>query len=295
MKLRINPLVVSDLKDIRNYIAEDNAEKATETIEKIYQIKEKCIQELKEEILINSSSYIENIDQINKLNLLTTPGFSLDTIEKKAICNNPNVAYSENGIEIKDLLIFSKENCLPNYADISFIHEINHAIELSLLHYENGKAVYKCGFETISDFDETRHYELFNEYINQKIAIEITEKMHNDNMYLFDDAISAKTRGGTSYEQLRNVADYFFENFKEEILKSRLENNLNSLFEVISEEKFNELNNVIIEYAEIPYYQVMQDIQNGKETELTIKRQELINASHTIVNQMLEQCKYKNI
>ena len=37
MKLRINPLVVSDLKDIRNYIAEDNAEKATETIEKIYE------------------------------------------------------------------------------------------------------------------------------------------------------------------------------------------------------------------------------------------------------------------
>ena len=36
MKLRINPLVVSDLKDIRNFIAEDNVEKATETIEKIY-------------------------------------------------------------------------------------------------------------------------------------------------------------------------------------------------------------------------------------------------------------------
>lgn len=36
MKLRINPLVVADLKEIRNYIAEDNAEKAAETIEKIY-------------------------------------------------------------------------------------------------------------------------------------------------------------------------------------------------------------------------------------------------------------------
>ena len=36
MKLRINPLVVSDLKDIREYIAEDNAEKATETIKQIY-------------------------------------------------------------------------------------------------------------------------------------------------------------------------------------------------------------------------------------------------------------------
>lgn len=36
MKLRINPLVVADLKEIRNFIAEDNVEKATETIDEIY-------------------------------------------------------------------------------------------------------------------------------------------------------------------------------------------------------------------------------------------------------------------
>ena len=36
MKLRINPLVVKDLKEIRNFIAEDNVEKAVEIIEKIY-------------------------------------------------------------------------------------------------------------------------------------------------------------------------------------------------------------------------------------------------------------------
>lgn len=36
MKLRINPLVVADLKEIRNFIAEDNVEKAVETIDKIY-------------------------------------------------------------------------------------------------------------------------------------------------------------------------------------------------------------------------------------------------------------------
>lgn len=33
-KLRINPLVVHDLQEIRNFIAEDNVEKAVETIEK---------------------------------------------------------------------------------------------------------------------------------------------------------------------------------------------------------------------------------------------------------------------
>ena len=35
-KLRINPMVVSDLKEIREFIAEDNPDKARETIEKIY-------------------------------------------------------------------------------------------------------------------------------------------------------------------------------------------------------------------------------------------------------------------
>ena len=36
MKLRISPLVVADLKDIRDFIAEDNVEKALETVEEIY-------------------------------------------------------------------------------------------------------------------------------------------------------------------------------------------------------------------------------------------------------------------
>ncbi len=37
MKLRINPLVVTDLKEIHDFIAEDNINKAVETIEKIYE------------------------------------------------------------------------------------------------------------------------------------------------------------------------------------------------------------------------------------------------------------------
>lgn len=36
MKLRINPLVAKDLKSIKNYIAEDNTDKALETIQEIY-------------------------------------------------------------------------------------------------------------------------------------------------------------------------------------------------------------------------------------------------------------------
>lgn len=43
MKLRINPLVVTDLKEIRDYIAEDNADHAARTIEEIYEIFENIL------------------------------------------------------------------------------------------------------------------------------------------------------------------------------------------------------------------------------------------------------------
>lgn len=36
MKLRINPVVAQDLKTIKDYIAEDNADKALETVQDIY-------------------------------------------------------------------------------------------------------------------------------------------------------------------------------------------------------------------------------------------------------------------
>lgn len=42
MNLRINPLVVTDLKAIRDYIAEDNVEAARNTMEEIY----KCFENL---------------------------------------------------------------------------------------------------------------------------------------------------------------------------------------------------------------------------------------------------------
>ena len=37
MKLRINPFVVTDLKEICDYIAEDNSDNAARAIEKIYE------------------------------------------------------------------------------------------------------------------------------------------------------------------------------------------------------------------------------------------------------------------
>ena len=46
LKLRINPIVVKDLKEIRDYISEDNKEYAARTVQEIYNKFEnlKCFQ-----------------------------------------------------------------------------------------------------------------------------------------------------------------------------------------------------------------------------------------------------------
>lgn len=44
LKLRINPLVVKDLKEIRDFIADDNPDKAAETIDNIYKTFENVLQ-----------------------------------------------------------------------------------------------------------------------------------------------------------------------------------------------------------------------------------------------------------
>ena len=45
LKLRINPIVAKDLKNIRDYIAEDNEEYAAKTIKEIYGKIFRCFRE----------------------------------------------------------------------------------------------------------------------------------------------------------------------------------------------------------------------------------------------------------
>ena len=74
MKLRINPVVAVDLKNIREYIAEDNEELAVKTVQEIY------IQ-------------IENIQQFPYMGVDLSKRVSFRTDYKYVICGNYIVLY----------------------------------------------------------------------------------------------------------------------------------------------------------------------------------------------------------
>ncbi len=74
MKLRINPIVAEDLKNIREYIAEDNEEMAVKTIQEI------CAR-------------IENIQQFPYMGADLAKRVSFRTDYKYVICGNYAVLY----------------------------------------------------------------------------------------------------------------------------------------------------------------------------------------------------------
>lgn len=74
MKLRINPIVAEDLKNIKEYIEEDNEEMAVKTIQEIY-------------------DRIENIQQFPYMGADLAKRVSFQTDYKYVICGNYVVLY----------------------------------------------------------------------------------------------------------------------------------------------------------------------------------------------------------
>ncbi|MCI5936127.1 MAG: type II toxin-antitoxin system RelE/ParE family toxin [Lachnospiraceae bacterium] len=83
MKLRINPIVAEDLKNIKEYIAEDNEDMAVKTIQEIY-------------------ARIENIQQFPYMGTDLAKRVSFRADYKYVICGNYVVLYKirEDCVEI---------------------------------------------------------------------------------------------------------------------------------------------------------------------------------------------------
>lgn len=248
-------------------------------VDKLLEKKKEYYEKGTREYYMATSSYQENLEKINSLHLESNHEFNIDTITNGLLMINPATRKNKNGVpELVTLLIFSPDNCLTEYKDVMFIHEINHCIETSLLSFNDGQPIFKCGYETINDYDEnsTRNYEQFSEIQNQLIAMEVTRLMHEDNVFIFDDPKIAKINGGTSYERQGVFCNDLWQNYRNQIIESRVGTTLDPILNAVGKNIFESVNNIINEYSEIPYYQLMSDLMNNKKSEATEKRESLV-------------------
>ena len=172
--------------------------------------------------------------------------------------------------------------------DHKIIHEFNHLYELTLKGVMNNKAEYVCGWDIMEDdltndvsSNNKREYELFNEIINEKITQEICAKMQKNNIHIFNGQRDFMYKGLTSYEHTNFIVDSFFNEYKEDIIKSRTNGNMRHIFDVVGEDNFNAMNDLFYVFQDnfngSKFYSLCEAISKIKKNEkLSDKDKELI-------------------
>jgi len=208
------------------------------------------------------------------------------------------------GYESAPLLCFSIGG-LKEYLDHNLIHELNHIYELSLQRVEGNKTYSICGWDevegliknetsemTVDDDDEQREYELFNEIINEMISQEITKILFDADGYVFNTKENAKLVGGTGYEHARFLVKVFYETYKQEIIESRKNGNMNIIFEVVGKDNFEALNMLFHEFNEhfsgFAFYNLMENLKNKEDNDKTRKFYEIIEKRDKVLLAMAE-------
>lgn len=148
------------------------------------------------------------------------------------------------------------------YEDVIFVHEVAHAVEADLIWYQNKKAKYRSGFDTlfigdnlsgdeniIRDKDYFRRFEMLNEALHQLITLEVVQNLHNTDQYLISNKFDAKTEGYSRYELLFPMVKTFYNIFKEEILDAKMNKEaMEKFINDIGREEFEKLADLVTLY-----------------------------------------------
>lgn len=233
---------------------------------------------------INSlDGYVKTREKIDRLGLLDKN----DGINAKAYLNSrafvsPNLVKKDGNYQLHSILCLNLGSLLE-YLDSALLHELNHVYELSLLSASESEIKVTSGWDVISEHfsdkedvvdiesdGKKRSYELLNEIINEIICQEIHELMLSNEKTIFNEPNTTKIHGGTSYENMLFLVKDFYRTYSKEIKESRKEGRVEYLFDVVGEENFNALSELLQEfYEQFPtgrYFKVMDDLANKKDS-----------------------------
>ena len=293
-------------EDYENYINKNeiiSSIPSQEYIENISKIKKELCKKMDNEYYSFYEEYIRNRKRIEEAQLLEkNDGYNINVYKNGGTFISQNIKF-ENGSYIINPILFLNIKASGEYLDQNLFHELNHVLELSLKNVENDSYSAICGWDMIKgklnnydiesdDYDESqkRNYELFNEIINEKIAQEIHEIAINLGINIFESKEKTNVKGGTSYEHMDFLVKDFYEIYKEDIILSRRNGNINLLLDKVGKENFEQLNELFHifndNFGGVSIYNLKKDLSDGVETERTIIYDDLKRKRDEILNNM---------
>lgn len=275
-------------------------------VQRVVDSKNKYMNKFNNELFLGIDEYREIREKIDSLDLLDKEdSFNASLLTDSGTFVNPNIRMTDEGYDIFSLFVISFNNLNDDALDHHIVHELNHLFEL-VLNKVNGKEYemlvgwdYAGGqidnerkeeVETVNIDKKKRQYELFNEIINELIAQGICELMHNDGVTVFDEPGNSKYKHTTSYEDYLVLVKDFFDEFKEPILESRRNGNIEVIFNEVGKENFDELNSLIIEFyehfKEMKIYKLLSALKKKEDNEMTRIYYDLLDRRDKVLENM---------
>lgn len=147
------------------------------------------------------------------------------------------------------LLYFCIGKLVIGTLDYAYIHEFVHSVETEYIDF-----IRMCGYEKMEELSEKnpynpqkRKYEIMNETFTDIIALEIQKKLHDKDIYMFEPKhlIHPNIDDINTSRLLKNILYPLYQKYKSLILKTRLMGDIKGFCNVIGNDNYENLNDVI--------------------------------------------------
>ena len=222
---------------------------------KEYLLEDKILKNLeliRKKIIINYNKDLINIfDFITNQKNITEEFYEQYNYSKTSQTNwRPYKKDNNNLLELFTIIYFDDLRTLKNI-DATIIHELNHVLELKQVSEDEftiGWDKFKYDYEKNEMVNLNKgKYTYINEGINELISLDILKEMHNKNNYIFNDKENFIEKASL-YNSYEFLLKEFYEEYKEDIIQSRLAGDINIIIDKVGDKNFNDLNNLVNDF-----------------------------------------------
>ena len=297
--------------DYKAYLADSECQKIIPSFEhadKICSLKTFLEHQAVEETILAMPHLAANKKRVEEANLVIKEGEFLSTIIKELTCIVPNYKLVDGKLVYCPVMYINGNRDVESF-DCTLIHELNHIYELSLLGYDEKMIHSVSGWDIcddeIKDKEEVSHekdpnkrsYEMLNEVINEIIAQEICTLMHKNGKFLIGDSQTSIDTSRSSYAKLFCLVREFYFEFKDAIIASRKNGNIQAIYDAVGKDNFEALNLLCYDYemyfSGFKIYNLYNALEKNVDNELTRFHNECLRKKDEIIERMRANSKEK--